>query len=161
MTVHLPPRHQRYGTIDRWLSAKPLMLPLLNASWKPIYLGKRIAASSLFPFYCFRGIWYPILRFLIFPVNYYLQMHIAHVTFIFLFIYVYFICTPLRFIVIILIIVSGGDWLWKPANVKVENNGAVGYVGSSLTVHNPLYFVHKLSLDKLMRCFYWSVSSKW
>ena len=30
--------------------------------------------------------------------------------------------------VIILIIVSGGDWLGKPANIKVENNGAVGYV---------------------------------
>ena len=27
--------------------------------------------------------------------------------------------------VIILIIVSGGDWLGKPANIKVENNGAV------------------------------------
>ena len=46
--------------------------------------------------------------------------------------------------VIILIIVSGGDWLGKPANIKVENNGAVGYVGSSLTVHNPLFSVHKL-----------------
>ena len=37
--------------------------------------------------------------------------------------------------------VSRGDWLGKPANIKVENNGAVVYVGSSLTVHNP--FVHK------------------
>ena len=34
-------------------------------------------------------------------------------------------------------IVSRGDWLGKPANIKVENNGVVGYVGSSLTVHNP------------------------
>ena len=25
--------------------------------------------------------------------------------------------------------------------MKVENNGAVVYVGSSLTVHNPLFFV--------------------
>ena len=41
-------------------------------------------------------------------------------------------------------IVSRGDWLGKPANIKVENNGAVGYVGSSLIVHNPLFFVHKL-----------------
>ena len=41
-------------------------------------------------------------------------------------------------------IVSRGDWLGNPANIKVENNGAVGYVGSSLTVHNPLFFVHKL-----------------
>ena len=41
-------------------------------------------------------------------------------------------------------IVSGGDWLGNPANIKVENNGAVGYVGSSLTVHNPLFSVHKL-----------------
>ena len=28
------------------------MLPLLNASWKLIYLGKGVAASSLVPFYC-------------------------------------------------------------------------------------------------------------
>ena len=42
------------------------------------------------------------------------------------------------------IIGSTGDWLGKPANIKVENNGAVVYVGSSLTVHNPLLFVHKL-----------------
>ena len=41
-------------------------------------------------------------------------------------------------------IVSRGDWLGNPANTKVENNGAVGYVGSSLTVHNPLFSVHKL-----------------
>ena len=43
-----------------------------------------------------------------------------------------------------LAIVSGGDWLGKPANIKVENNGAVGYVVSFLTVHNPLFFIHKL-----------------
>ena len=42
------------------------------------------------------------------------------------------------------IVVSRGDWLGNPANIKVENNGAVGYVGSSLTVHNPLFSVHKL-----------------
>ena len=42
------------------------------------------------------------------------------------------------------IIVSSGDWLGKPANIKVENNGAVGYVGGSLTVHNPLFSVHIL-----------------
>ena len=41
-------------------------------------------------------------------------------------------------------IVSRGDWLGKPANIKVESNSAAVYVGSSLTVHNPLYFVHKL-----------------
>ena len=39
--------------------------------------------------------------------------------------------------------VCGGDWFGKPANIKVENNSAVGYVESSLT-HNPLLFVHKL-----------------
>ena len=38
------------------------------------------------------------------------------------------------------------------AKIKVENNGAVVYVGSSLTLHNPLFFVHKLWLNKLM-CF--------
>ena len=41
-------------------------------------------------------------------------------------------------------IVSRGDWLGNGANIIVENNGAVGYVGSSLTVHNPLFPVHKL-----------------
>jgi len=40
--------------------------------------------------------------------------------------------------------VSRGDQLGNPANIKVENNGAVGYVGSSLAVHNPLFSVHKL-----------------
>ena len=58
-------------------------------------------------------------------------------------------------------IVSRGDWLGKPTNIKFENNGAVVYVGSSLTLHNLLFFVHKLWLKKIMRCFYWSVSSKW
>ena len=35
--------------------------------------------------------------------------------------------------------VRRGDWLRKPANIKVENNGAVVYVGSSLTVQNPVF----------------------
>ena len=35
-------------------------------------------------------------------------------------------------------IVSRGDWLGKPANIKIKNNGTAGYVGSSLTVHNPI-----------------------
>ena len=42
------------------------------------------------------------------------------------------------------VIVSRGDWLGNPENINVENNGAVVYVGSSLTVHNPLFSVHKL-----------------
>lgn len=34
---------------------------------------------------------------------------------------------------------SRGDWLGNLANIKVENSGAVGYVGSFLmTVHTPL-----------------------
>ena len=41
------------------------------------------------------------------------------------------------------IIVCRGDWLGNPAKIKGENNGAVGYVGSSLTLHNPLFSVHK------------------
>jgi len=41
-------------------------------------------------------------------------------------------------------IVSRGDWYGKLANIKAENNGAVGYIGSSLTVRSPLFFVHKL-----------------
>ena len=48
------------------------------------------------------------------------------------------------FIIIITTIVSRGDWLGNPTNIKVENNGAVVYVGSSLTVHNPLFFILKL-----------------
>ena len=30
----------------------------------------------------------------------------------------------------------------------------------SLTVHNPLFSVHKLRLNKLMQCFYWSITSQ-
>ena len=36
---------------------------------------------------------------------------------------------------------SRGDWLGKPANIKVANNDAVGYVESSLTVHNPVIII--------------------
>jgi len=32
----------------------------------------------------------------------------------------------------------------KAGKHQVENSGAVVYVGSCLTVHNPLFFVHKL-----------------
>ena len=71
-------------------------------------------------------------------------------------------CGPLSVRINVFWTVSRGvAWLWKPANMKVENNSAVVYVGSSLTVQNPLFLVHKLWLNKLMRCFYWSVSSKW
>ena len=41
------------------------------------------------------------------------------------------------------IIFCRGDWLGNPVKIKGENNGAVGYVGSSLTLHNPLFSVHK------------------
>ena len=47
-------------------------------------------------------------------------------------------------------IVSGRRLVWEAGKhkIKVENNGAVVYVGSSLTVHSPgdslLLFVHKL-----------------
>ena len=37
-----------------------------------------------------------------------------------------------------------GDWFWKPANNTVENNGAVGYFGSSLTVYNSLFFYSQI-----------------
>ena len=43
-----------------------------------------------------------------------------------------------------LTIISKGDWLGNRANTKDENNGAVVYVGSFLTVHNPLFSVDKL-----------------
>ena len=39
-------------------------------------------------------------------------------------------------------------------------NSAVAYAGHSLTMHNPLFFVHKFRLNKLMPCFYCPVSSK-
>lgn len=39
---------------------------------------------------------------------------------------------------------SRGNCLGKPENIKVENNSAVLYVGGSLTVHNDLFFVHRL-----------------
>ena len=49
----------------------------------------------------------------------------------------------------------------KLINIKVENIGAVVYVGNSLTVHNPLFFVHTLWRPNILtRCFYWSVSLK-
>ena len=60
-----------------------------------------------------------------------------------------------------LIIVSREGWLGKLANNKDENNSAEAYFGSFLTMCNPLFFVHKLWLNKLIWCFYWSVSSKW
>ena len=41
-------------------------------------------------------------------------------------------------------IVSRGDLLGNLANIKVEINSAVGYVGSSLTLHNPSVFVYRL-----------------
>ena len=39
------------------------------------------------------------------------------------------------------------DWLGKPANIKVENNGGVVYFGSSLTVHNLLLFLSFTNCD--------------
>ena len=47
-------------------------------------------------------------------------------------------------------IVSKRDWLGKPANIEVDNNGAVVCIGSSLTMHDPLFFIYKLWLNKLM-----------
>ena len=44
-------------------------------------------------------------------------------------------------------IVSRGERVGKGANIKdkkVENNGAVVYVGSSLTVHNPFFFCSQI-----------------
>ena len=41
-------------------------------------------------------------------------------------------------------IVSKGDWLGKPANIEVDNNCAVVCIGSSLTMHDPLFFIYKL-----------------
>ena len=51
------------------------------------------------------------------------------------------------------------DVIWR--GNQWQRHGAVVYVGSSLTVHNHIFSVHKLWLNKLMQCLYWSVSSKW
>ena len=45
-------------------------------------------------------------------------------------------------------IVSKGNWLGKPANNKFENNGAVVYVGSYLTEHNPSFFCSQIVTEK-------------
>ena len=52
-------------------------------------------------------------------------------------------------------IVSRGGWLGKPANIKVENNRAVGYVANYLTVHNPSFLFKNCDCsNKLMQYFY-------
>ena len=38
-------------------------------------------------------------------------------------------------------IVIGGDWLWKTKNIKCKNNSDAVYIGSSLTVRNPLFVI--------------------
>ena len=55
------------------------------------------------------------------------------------------------------IIVSQGDWLWKPANIKGENNGSVVYFQSFLTVHNPMaqWWDHSPSTNVILVQF-WS-----
>ena len=57
-------------------------------------------------------------------------------------------------------IVSRGDWLWKQANIKVENNGAVVYVGISLTVRNPLFMEKGLNPGVISKVG-WVWSSGW
>ena len=52
------------------------------------------------------------------------------------------------------------DWLWKAANIKDKKKTAAVYVGSSITVHNPWFFVHKWKRNKLMPRFYWSIRPK-
>ena len=54
------------------------------------------------------------------------------------------------------IVIRGGR-LWRAANIK----DAAVCVGSSLKLHKPLFSVHKLWPNKLMRRFYWSISSNW
>ena len=49
---------------------------------------------------------------------------------------------------------AGKHQSWK------QHNSAVAYAEHSLTMHNPLFSVHKFRLNKLMRCFYCPVSSK-
>ena len=50
---------------------------------------------------------------------------------------------------------SWEDWLWKPANIKDENNGVADCFGNSMTVHMQSFvFCCKLWLNKLMPCFY-------
>ena len=47
-------------------------------------------------------------------------------------------------IVVDLVIVIRGDWLWKAANINDKNNSAAVYVQSTVKVHNPLFSVGKL-----------------
>ena len=55
-------------------------------------------------------------------------------------------------------LVNRTDSLWKVANIKDKNNGAVVYAESSLKVHNPSIFVEKLWLF----CdVFWSVRLKY
>ena len=39
------------------------------------------------------------------------------------------------------------DWLGNPANIKVENNCAAGYVEISPTVRNPLVFCSQIMTE--------------
>ena len=58
-------------------------------------------------------------------------------------------------------IVSRGDWLWKAANIKNVNSSAVGYVGSSRHSTILCFSALKLWRNNFMRCFSWSLRSKW
>ena len=56
---------------------------------------------------------------------------------------------------------SRGDWLWKAANIKNVNSSAVGYVGSSRHSTILCFSALKLWRNNFMRCFSWSLRSKW
>ena len=57
------------------------------------------------------------------------------------------------------IIVSQGDWLWKPANIKGENNGSVVYFQSFLTVNNPIWRSDEST--RLPQMWPWFNSQRW
>jgi len=62
-----------------------------------------------------------------------------------------------------LAIVSRGEWLWSPANIKRANKDVKLYVGRSTTMHNILFCVHALCMIYVINTFLLvssSVSSK-
>lgn len=56
---------------------------------------------------------------------------------------------------------SRGDWLWRPASIKVEIDAMLWLMlqAPSLCLIR-WFFFHKLRLNKVMGCFYYKISTK-
>ena len=50
-------------------------------------------------------------------------------------------------------IVNRGDWLGRPANIKVTNKDVKIYVGRSTTLHNLLFSLHTLCMSYVTNTF--------